>query len=189
MNSIANPWLALPLAPPFVLPQDALAIRAHNEWATKRQKPEHQFHVDLMPEPYFGNPNVPVVALLLNPGYKPDDNAVHADPVFRNLARRSMAHKLSPTPFLHLIDNLDNPGCRWWRKRTRQLPPECRVAHNLFALEYVGYKSRRFRLGQPIPSIALGVRSSKNTCARRGRGHERTDLRRRSARSAWSRIA
>jgi len=86
-----------------------------------RSKPEHFFHVDLLPEPYFGSLNAPVVALLLNPGYKAADAAVHANPVFQRLARDSMAHRLAPTPFLHLLEGLDNPGCRWWRRRTRVL--------------------------------------------------------------------
>jgi hypothetical protein len=119
-----------------------------------RAKPEHFFHVDLLPEPYFGSPDGPVVALLLNPGYKAADAPVHADRVFQRLARDSMAHRLAPTPFLHLLEGFDNPGCRWWRRRTRVLRMHAPVGERLLALQYVGYKSKAFTAGKLwLPSM------------------------------------
>jgi hypothetical protein len=84
--SVSNPWLDLPLAPTCVLPQDAPGIHAYNARARHER---HRFRLDLMPEPYFGDSTAPVVVLLLNPGYTPEDGYSHADPAFRaNFALR-----------------------------------------------------------------------------------------------------
>lgn len=141
---VANPWLALPSSPDFVLPEDEDAfLRKHGSPLAAH------FKTDLLPEPFFGRPDAPVVLLTLNPGYSPADDAVHADPSFRKDARASMEHKLRPYPFLHLQPGLGTPGARWWAQRTRALCESLgggesaarKVSNGLLCLQYFGYKS------------------------------------------------
>src|SRR5688500_8819102 len=82
----------LPLAPTFVLPQDALGIHAYNARARHKRR---RVCLDLMPAPCFGDPTAPVVVLLLNPGYSPEDGYSHADPAFR--ANFAIASPRAPT--------------------------------------------------------------------------------------------
>lgn len=60
-----NPWRKLPEAAPFVLVCDQQRICDFNAIAKK----EHKIHVEVLPEPYTGNPEAPVLLLNLNPGF------------------------------------------------------------------------------------------------------------------------
>ena len=60
-----NPWGDLPQTAPFVLACDKQAIDDFNRTATS----EHTIYLDLLPEPYAGNPEARIMLLNLNPGY------------------------------------------------------------------------------------------------------------------------
>ena len=54
-----QPLARPPGRPPFVLPQDEEHIQRFNETAT----PSHRVRLELLPEPFLGNPRAPVVLL------------------------------------------------------------------------------------------------------------------------------
>ena len=58
-----NPWRHLPDIPPFVLDSDRRAIEEFNASASA----DTHVHLDLLPEPFLGNKDAPVVLLNLNP--------------------------------------------------------------------------------------------------------------------------
>lgn len=60
-----NPWKHLPGQPPYVLPADAPAISSFNQGVSD----EHQIRLELLPEPYLGDPDAPIILLSLNPGF------------------------------------------------------------------------------------------------------------------------
>ena len=60
-----NPWIDLPETAPFVLACDKQGIGDFNHTA----KPEHTIHLELLPEPYTGNPEAMIILLNLNPGF------------------------------------------------------------------------------------------------------------------------
>ena len=63
---IANPWADLPHNPDYVLPDDAPDVRQFNERASEI----HRLQIDkLIPEPFIGNPEAPLVLLSNNPGF------------------------------------------------------------------------------------------------------------------------
>lgn len=96
-----NPWNLLPSAAPFVLPVDARAIQDFN----RRARPEHIIHPEIVPEPYLGNPKVPVVLLNLNPGFVDTDRTVHLNPRFNAAAVANLQHRHPEYPF-YLLDKL-----------------------------------------------------------------------------------
>src|SRR5688500_3058766 len=64
----ANPWLRLPDSGPYVLADDAEAVGRFND--KPNRKPIHLLRIhDLLPEPFIGSPDAPVVLLSNNPGW------------------------------------------------------------------------------------------------------------------------
>lgn len=100
-------------------------------------------HTELLPEPYTGLKDSPVVCLNLNPGYSEDDDDFVNNPEFVAEVQRTLTHETdhflwtdaqfrSETGTLH-------PGCDWWLKRTRAL-------RELLGLESSGQPLRIFDL-------------------------------------------
>jgi hypothetical protein len=140
-----NPWGNLPLIPPFVVDADKLAIQAFNAQA----KLEHKVHLEVLPEPYLGNPLAPVVILNLNPGFGEETIPFHQrNHYFIDSLRRNLLHMQSGYPF-YLLDpqNAASPGYQWWWKRLRILSEACgqkSVANGVFCVEYFPYASQNF---------------------------------------------
>ena len=138
-----NPWRDLPLEPPYALASDRLILERFNQKA----RPDHQIHLDLLPEPFLGSPDAPVVLLSLNPGFAPEDRIPHGDPTFQALSRAQLSHAPSPYPFLLLNPAVEAPGRGWWEKKLVRLLETCgreRVARGVLCVEYFPYHSRRF---------------------------------------------
>lgn len=135
-----NPWLDLPLKPPFVLPTDADAAKGLGIDLGEL------FQVEQMPEPYFGTPDAEVVVLLLNPGWSPLDVAVHQDPTFQASLRDCLVHVKKDYPFVHLAPGGNmTPARRWWLAHARRLIEATSleaVSSRLLCLEFMGYKSQ-----------------------------------------------
>ena len=116
-----NPWRDLPLEPPYALASDRLVLERFNQKA----RPDHQIHLDLLPEPFLGAPDAPVVLLSLNPGFAPEDRIPHGDPTFQALSRAQLSHAPSPYPFLLLNPAVEAPGRGWWEKKLARLLETC----------------------------------------------------------------
>ena len=118
-----NPWLLLPETAPFVLSSDKKSIRNFNNQA----KQEHQIHLELLPEPYLGNPQAKIVLLNLNPGFSESDILFHRDNAyFAKTSRANLHHECQEYPF-YLLDpkNLAAPGSGWWRRKLQWLIDRC----------------------------------------------------------------
>jgi hypothetical protein len=132
---MTNPWQRLPLQPPYVLPEDAPLIHAFNANANQ----DAVIYLELIPEPYLGSPDAPVVLLSLNPGFSSDDPQHHQDPRFAERSRDNLLHRKSEYPFFLLDPAITAPGNRWW---TRRLGPLIReygletVAQRVLCVEY-----------------------------------------------------
>lgn len=161
-----NPWINLPKASPYVLASDAPLLQSFNAGAAA----EHRYDTSLFPEPFFGSLNARVVVLNLNPGWSPDDAAVHAEPSFAAMSRESLMHELKPYPFLHLQPNTSTPGGRWWRQRTRELALDVGfdvVAQQLACIEFTPYHSRGYATASPVlPSQAYSFYLVRQAMAR-----------------------
>lgn len=151
MNEVDNPWSALPESPPYVLDVDRDAVYQHNAHAAA----QHRLQLELMPEPFLGRRDAPVVVLLGNPGYSVHDHMWHEQAQFRDAIRANLWHER--TTYAHpLLDPAFSQasGSRWWTARLRRLieATDLRtVADNLLVLEALPYHSKEYR-GHGIPS-------------------------------------
>lgn len=146
-----NPWAGLPAEPPFVLPEDAAVVHAFNAEASEG----HRLRVDeLLPEPFVGDPEAPVLILGNNPGYTEAGARLKRAPGFAARLRANLAHPPSDYPFLYLSPDAPDPARRWWRKKLRGLLDlgEQRVARSVFAVEHSPYGSVRYGRAPRVPS-------------------------------------
>jgi hypothetical protein len=142
---MTNPWASLPAGAPFIAPDDQGAIERFNSNA----RPQHQLHLEIVPEPYLGNPKSPVVLLNGNPGFSDDDRQVHLDPVFNAAARANLTHERVEWPLYLLDPSLPSPGHDWWVKRLRPLAEAVggyeAVSQYVFVAETHGYHAIKYR--------------------------------------------
>jgi hypothetical protein len=183
-----NPWRRLPDKPPYVLPEDEEKVLAFN--VTARQ--EHVLDLDLIPEPFVGRPDAPVVLLGNNSGVKSAEaKAWREKPAFTDRMRNNLLHRLSDDfPFLYLDPDpsISPPGKEWWRRKLEHL---CRsfgpdedvawsiLARSILAVEFFPYVSHRYRHGgHSLPSQQYSLRLVRNALERGAvvvltRGHRR----------------
>jgi hypothetical protein len=142
-----NPWLRLPKGADFVLPEDKDLVDAFNLTAENRLK----LHLELLPEPFLGRADAPVVLLNLNPGYSDDDLSWHQNPLFQTRYRRNLSHEPCDYPFYLLAPDVSSaPGHGWWTGKLKALIQAVgaqTVARNVLCVEYFPYHSERFGHG------------------------------------------
>jgi len=145
---IANPWKALPRRPPFVVTSDAPYIEAFNQrFAAKKS---HRIDTRLLPEPFVGRPDAPVLLLALNPGWSPKDLRWNRRSSFRHRVRSCLSHAAATWPFYHLDPSEKGPGARWWRRNLGRLVKDSSseaVAQHVLCVEYFPYHSDEFHHG------------------------------------------
>ncbi len=144
-----NPWSRLGSLPPFVLPEDWLAVDVFNQ--LNAHKPRRLIHHELMPEPFIGRTDAPVVYLALNPGFSENDSEQHGRPEFRKRLRRCIEGEPGEYPFFHLDPAGHGPGRSWWERTLgsllRDVGPAC-VAQSFLCLEFFPYHSESFAHGR-----------------------------------------
>jgi hypothetical protein len=153
-----NPWPNLPEKEPFVLEGDKELILAFNDELKndKIKYDKYMIHLDLLPEPYLGNPNAEIVLLNLNPGFSPDDSKLHhSNKDFINASRTNLGHGKQEYPFYFLDPRVveargrDSRGRdRWWNRKLGHLVEVCgasRVANNVFCIEFFPYHSKEYK--------------------------------------------
>jgi hypothetical protein len=110
----------------------------------------------VLPEPFIGRPDAPIVLLNLNPGFVPgDDEDRNSDESLIEIVRNNHLHRFGAFPFYYLDPAFaDSGGYRWWgwneagrRRRAGILWPLIEVigqevvANNVFCAEYFPYAS------------------------------------------------
>jgi hypothetical protein len=149
-----SPWRRLPQRAPFLLPQDKDIVMKFNESANEDLK----LHHELLPEPFLGNPEAPVVLLNKNPGYSsPKDLTDHTPPASNTGAWSNLLHKRTAFPFYLLDPDQSRAlGYKWWNNKLKSLIENCGrrlVARSVLCVEYFPYHSRRFGHGElALPS-------------------------------------
>jgi hypothetical protein len=143
-NRPDNPWQRLSRQAPFLLPEDAVSMADFSPTATE----DLALRLELLPEPYLGSPEAPVVLLNLNPGYSPEDQQNHEDPLFTARCLDNLIHRPVDYPFYLLDPSIKAPGQRWWDRKLGPLIQRVgrqTVARGVLCVEYFPYHSRRFR--------------------------------------------
>jgi len=142
-----NPWSDLPEIPPFVLACDRQSVLYFNTTA----KPEYKMHLEVLPEPFTGNPQANIVLLNLNPGFYERNETFFQDPSYEYFVKTNRAnlnHERQTFPFYHLDpNNTQSPGYYWWSRKLKQLINlygAQKIANEISNLEYFPYTSRHF---------------------------------------------
>jgi hypothetical protein len=144
-----NPWLRLPVGPPYVLPEDQEAIDKFN--AKLDPKHKHYLHIDkFLPEPFVGSKDAPVVLLSNNPGFNPDPTRLRRrqDEQLQEMMRNNLHHAVTDWPFVFLHPAFDDWEKWWRRKRVRRLIKrfdQRTVARCILNVVLCPYPSRNYR--------------------------------------------
>jgi hypothetical protein len=139
-----NPWHSLP--------QDEFILRDDLPFAlefNRNARPHVRLDIELMPEPFFGPRDAPVVVLLLNPGISDFDKTHHRDGEFSMKLRSDIASD-SPTNHFHLSDSVSRPGHQWWVRACRELIVDVglpALSASLLSVEFSPYHSKKFAHG------------------------------------------
>jgi hypothetical protein len=137
-----NPWERLPITAPFLLSEDVELIEKFNSTADDRFK----IHSNILPEPYLGNPDAPIVLLGLNPGFKGTDIAQHSCARFAKLSRANLLHQSADYPLYLLDPTIDRT--KYWERKLRCLIEQfgcSQIARKVFCVEFFPYHSREFK--------------------------------------------
>ncbi len=152
-----NPWVCLPVGPPYVLAQDEDAVRKFNEHAGEL----HQLRIDeLLPEPFVGDPAAPVLLLSNNPGF--GKHAIHRQNA-QFMARMCAALGLDFSTYLFIyLDPENHKASGWWRQKLKCLLTKFGdevVAKSVCNVAYIPYPSSGFRHGRcEVPSQQFSFR-------------------------------
>jgi hypothetical protein len=175
-NAMTNPWEALDVEGdgPHVLDEDKAALAAA-ETAYVRRGVEFErrygYHTNLLPDPFTGNPEAPIVVFTLNPGYTDDAKALrwrnkgcsgsddwwHANSeVMRDCYSANLKHEPQEYPMFFLDPRLrGSPGGVYYRQqfgKLIELYGERRVAKGVLIVEYFPYHSAEFADLTQVPS-------------------------------------
>jgi hypothetical protein len=113
---------------------------------------------DLLPEPFVGDPNAPVVLLGNNPGFSPEGAARKKEPRFTARMRGNLIHEPSDCPFVFFAPDILEGHKRWWERKLKELLHQFGhevLASSVLAVEHFPYPSRRYGSGRVcLPSRA-----------------------------------
>ena len=141
-NELTNPWHRLPDRPPYVLPEDLERVSEFN----RRAKPEAYLHLSLIPEPFLGLPDAPIVLLGLNPGYSWTIQPITS--IRRSASVRTIWPSESRYPFFLLDPTITAPGAVYWKAKLGSLTQKFgaeTVVRRTLCVEFIPYHSVNFR--------------------------------------------
>lgn len=147
-----NPWLDLP---------PGSLIHAADEAGLRALGDEAGLTKELLPEPYVGRLDAPVVLLMNNPKAGENDQLIHTQQWFRAAHRDNLLQRRGQFPFYYLDPNLkeradstvlgntrdkDPHGWAYWERLLAdvlQVLPVGQVSANLLLVQAFAYHSRR----------------------------------------------
>lgn len=148
-----NPWHRLPVKPPYVLSEDMDKIEQFNN----KPNQKHAINVNVIPVPFAGSPDAPVILLGNIAGVGPDEEKEYKKrPAYIERMRGNLLHASSSYPFFPLDPGPDTiPSHReWWTPK---------LEHLLHSLRDAGIRNAEQALAQRILTVELfPYRSSSN---------------------------
>jgi hypothetical protein len=154
-----NPWRHLPAEPPFVLRCDKKGVDEFNQKVGRSSKSFLQVG-GILPEPFIGNPDAPVVLLSNNPGFGKRAH-LRAEREFKDRMRNNLDLGTSDYPFIYLDPALAEVG-KWWKAKLRKLIADLGtqvVARSVLNVVYFPYASERLGRKPPdLPSQKFGFK-------------------------------
>jgi hypothetical protein len=152
-----NPWVGLAGDPPYVLSSDMPWVASAD---ARIRQPTRRTRLDLLPEPFLGDPfDCRAVLLNGNPGVAGDELTWHRQRDFRQALIDNLRHE-ARTRFVFLDERFAaSPGGRWWLSRLRELLLTVgldAVARHVFVAESMPYHTEATRQ-IAVPSQAYTV--------------------------------
>lgn len=145
-EKVENPWKKTD-RPNFYLEEDAKKIKVFNESLGK-----HPLYIDLelMPEPYIGNPKANVIFLFTNPGLKGNENDNYEKfPDFRKVLEKNLTHDNTDYPYFYLDPKFEKTdGGKWIRKRMSKIIDKIgdkELSEKIFTIQLHPYHSNEFK--------------------------------------------
>jgi hypothetical protein len=143
-----NPWKEVPSEPPYVPPSDLGRVTSHNLSILRRPNPDDErLHTELLPNPYGGDPDAPVVLLMSHPGFSEDDHIAHESSTFHAATRANLLHEPTDWPLYALNPDFQGtPAWDWWTNFTNPLARRVgaeTVARRVFYLQLSPYHSKK----------------------------------------------
>ena len=145
-----NPWKNLELNSegPYISSGDEASIEKLQ--TRLGGKEEYKLHLELLPEPFIGDPNAPIYLLNLNPGYKEENKSEML--IIQNDIIDNNKHKSMNYPFYYLNPDEEKAaikGSEWWLSKLSQLKKEVgdqqKLSKNIFCIEYFPYHSMKYK--------------------------------------------
>jgi hypothetical protein len=135
----------------------------------RRATPYTRLETDLLPEPFVGRLDAPIVLLTLNPGVADGDFALHRLASFQSQVRACYRQEPTEWPYYYLDPTLDGPGASWSRRVLAPLISATGlevVARGVVLFDYFPYHSRRFAHHRlRIPSQEYGFAAIRRAVA------------------------
>jgi hypothetical protein len=142
-----NPWHALVKGEyGWLLDCDKDHVRAHNTLVGANSP--YLIETQLLPEPWHGPRDAPVVLLLLNPGVSASTDAEHSEASFELRALDSLTNESAD--HLHLASLNPAPGREWWDRAVSQLTSAIgrgargTLAKRIGSIQLFPYHSKKF---------------------------------------------
>lgn len=147
-----NPWKRLPASPPYVLLEDRPFVDAWNQ-IRAAHKPRVRLRLGVLPEPFVGPRDAPLVILGRNPGWsgtEPRDQVGALGKALRGNLTDDARRHVHPW-FLDTFTRTD--GGQWARKAFLPVSAASRVsfedlARRVLSVEFHAYHSRDWA---PLP--------------------------------------
>jgi hypothetical protein len=165
-----NPWLDLPGAPPYVLPDDRPYVDAWNDTRGAKEQDHRWLHTEVLPEPFVGARDAPVVMLSLNPAWL--DDPTKNEHLWQPSYIAAVRANLGDDPAGHVLHGLlDEFSNTWWRRCwaavDREGVPFERIARRMLSVEFHGYFSTNWAsLPVALPSQWYGFELVADAMAR-----------------------
>jgi hypothetical protein len=145
MQNLTNPWLQLPQSCPFALERDKAFLIQFNQKVAPNSR--RFLHLDqILPEPFVGRLDSPVVLLSNNPGYIDEKSDWRTKPDLMAEMRENLEQTRADYPFLYLDPQFDRHS-KWWRSKLRRLiehSSQETVARSVVNITFFPYVSRNF---------------------------------------------
>jgi hypothetical protein len=157
---VENPWLQLPASPPFVLPADRPHIDAFNRHLRPSQG-KCRLDLNLVPAPWMGNPQAPLVVLSRNPSISPGDHEAHGNRDYVAALRANIQDDPAEQAVVGLRERFRNtPTGVYWRPRFKHLIEHVgssdELASRVLIVEFHGYRNKGEYRPITLPSQAYG---------------------------------
>lgn len=166
-----NPWVDLNEGPEYVLDCDRPYAEAFNRL---EQRAQFQLALDLVPIPFMGDKQAPLVLLALNPSFEPERRSSESGTAPRGRALlRTIRDECANPVHVGLCDEFsDSYGSRWWRRCFNGVRkagiPFAELAERVLTVEFHGYRSRESRaIPVTLPSQLYGFHLVREAISRR----------------------